>query len=197
MTPPPEVNAPPSQPEPPSAEEQEAAQQAAEDWLAYVDEGDIGQSYENAASLLKDQVTQEEWEQSIGEVQGQIGELQSRSFTTAQALPAPPEDPQGEYLAVQYAADYANLPVQESVVLTKDEDTWKVAGYLVRPSRTRAGRAARGAQSRSRHHRCHERHDRQPVGGRTSLQPREKAVAPSLAGGRHRFLFGSLAGTFA
>ena len=132
--PPPEVTSPPPSAEAPSVEDQEAARQAAEEWLAYIDEGDIAQSYETAAQLLKDQVTQEDWEQSIGEVQGQTGELQSRSFSTAQALPAPSEDPQGEYLAVQYASDYARLPVQESVVLVKEEDTWKVAGYLVRPA---------------------------------------------------------------
>ena len=133
--PPPEVTSPPpTEAEPLSAEDQEASQQAAEEWLAYIDEGDIAQSYENAAQLLKDQITQEQWEQRVGDVEGQLGELQSRTFTTAQAFPAPPDAPPGEYVAVQYAADYASMAVQESVVLAKEDGTWKTAGYLVRPA---------------------------------------------------------------
>ena len=132
--PPPEVTSPPPQPEPPSAEDQEAARQAAEEWLAYIDAGDAAQSYDAAAQMFKEQIAQEDWERQVDEVQSQIGELQSRSFVMAQAPPVPPDAPQGKYLAVQYASDYANASVQETIVLFQEGGDWKMATYLVSPA---------------------------------------------------------------
>ena len=121
-------------PEPLSAEAQEEVQQIADDWLALLDESETAQSYEDASQLLKDQVTQEQWEQSIGNARTQVGELESRTFTAVRQVPTPPQAPAGEYAAAQYMAKYANFEVQETVVFFKEDGAWKPAGYFVQPT---------------------------------------------------------------
>ena len=120
-------------PEPLSEEGQAEVQQVADSWLALIDEGNIALSYEAVAQLLKDQVTQAQWEQSIGNAREQVGELASRTFTAVRQVPAPPQAPPGEYAAAQYLAEYANFEVQETVVFFKEDGTWKPAGYFVQP----------------------------------------------------------------
>ena len=121
-------------PEPLSAEAQDEVQQVADGWLALLDESDMAQSYEAASQLLRDQVTQEQWEQSIGSARGQSGALESRTFTAVRQVPAPPQAPPGEYAAAQYLAKYANFEAQEMVVFFKEDGTWKPAGYFVQPT---------------------------------------------------------------
>ncbi len=111
----------------------EAAQQAADQWLAHVDAGDAAQSYETAAAVLKDQITEEQWRGSLNAVEMQTGELVDRALITPRYTTTLPNAPPGEYVILEYDAQYTNLAALEVVVLKKENDDWRSAGYLVQP----------------------------------------------------------------
>jgi len=44
-----------------------------------------------------------------------------------------PRAPEGEYVTAQYRATYGEKDAVETVSLKKDDGTWRVAGYYVKP----------------------------------------------------------------
>lgn len=110
------------------------ARAAAEEWLALVDAGDAGASYESASSVLQNETTPQDWTASLDAVQSQAGDLVERSFAATRFQPSIPSNPPGPYVLVQYTSTYANVSAREVVVMRRDDDgTWRTAGYVVRP----------------------------------------------------------------
>ncbi len=115
------------------AKEKEA-RQSAEAWLALVDAEKYGESWDEAASLFKDKVTRQKWEQMAGSVRKPLGELQSREFLGAHYATELPGVPDGEYVVIQYKASYENKKsAVETVTPMLDKDgKWRVSGYFIR-----------------------------------------------------------------
>ncbi len=126
----------PDQAKPEQGKAEQAAQAAAESWLALVDAGNYDQSWEEAASIFKEQVTKEQWKSAVGMVQNQVGKLQSRKLKSASYAKNPPSAPPGEYVNIQYASKFQNLPAAlESITPMLDKDgKWRVSGYFVKPA---------------------------------------------------------------
>jgi hypothetical protein len=119
-----------------AAEEPEkAAQAAAEKWLALVDAGDYGQSYDAAASAFKKALTKEQWIDAVGKARAPLGKLESRRLLGAKFMTELPNAPKGEYVVIQYEAKFASGPAVETVTPMKDGDAWRVSGYYVRPGK--------------------------------------------------------------
>jgi len=110
-----------------------AAKEAAAEWIELLDANDYQATWEQAASLLKSQVTADQWANQIQQVHSQFGELQERSLIAARYTTSLPNVPEGEYVIAQYRAQYGNQTLIETATLTKDGDAWRVAGYVVRP----------------------------------------------------------------
>lgn len=124
-------------PEAPTAEQTEqaeAAKQAAEEWLVYIDEDEYAESWEVASEMLQGQVTSDKWEEGLSGVEAQTGALSERAFQGARYTTELPNVPEGEYVIVQYASTFANVQANEIVVMTREDEDWKVAGYLVQPA---------------------------------------------------------------
>jgi hypothetical protein len=129
-------------PDAPTAEQSEkaeAAKQAAEDWLVYVDESEYTKSYEEASEMLQEQVTSERWAQGLLGVESQAGALNERTLQGARYTTQLPNAPEGEYVVVQYVSDFAKTQAQEVVLMMRENDAWKVAGYFVRPAQAQQG----------------------------------------------------------
>jgi hypothetical protein len=114
---------------------EKAAQAAAEKWLALVDADNISESWKQAASAFKEQMTAERWESAVKSVHSQTGKLLSRKFRTAEYTTSLPNAPAGDYVILRYDTSYENLKTAtETVVPMKEKDgAWRVSGYLVRP----------------------------------------------------------------
>lgn len=110
-----------------------AAKEAAAEWIELLDANDYQATWEQAASLLKSQVTADQWANQIQQVHSQFGELQERSLVAARYTTSLPNVPEGEYVIAQYRAQYGNQTLIETATLMKDGDAWRVAGYFVRP----------------------------------------------------------------
>jgi hypothetical protein len=127
-------NMPEQSPENPEAVEE--ARTAAEEWLALTDAGSFSESWDEAASMLQDQVTQDEWVQQSEQVNSQVGSVEERSLMREQYQENPQNLPEGEYVFLIYEASASNFdqPLNEIVAVAKEGGAWKIAGYTMRPA---------------------------------------------------------------
>jgi hypothetical protein len=115
-------------------EPDKAAQESAERWLALVDAGHYGDSYDAAASLFKKSLTKEQWIEAVGKARGPLGKLDSRRLLGAKRMTELPNAPKGEYEVMQYEAKFADGTAVETITPMKDSDgSWRVSGYYIRP----------------------------------------------------------------
>ncbi|PSQ98917.1 MAG: hypothetical protein BRD51_02635 [Bacteroidetes bacterium SW_11_64_17] len=94
----------------------EAAKEAAQEWLALLDAG----KYETT------------WEE--GQAHAALDSLRSRSLVAARYATDIPNAPEGEYVVAQYKSMYGAKETVETTYLKKDDGTWRVAGYFVKPA---------------------------------------------------------------
>ncbi|MBZ0308282.1 MAG: DUF4019 domain-containing protein, partial [Anaerolineae bacterium] len=76
---------------------EDVAKAVAEEWLTLVDAGDYTQSWTDAATYFKDQLTAEQWSAALTKVAQQIGTVDSRKFLSATYMTQVPNAPKGEY----------------------------------------------------------------------------------------------------
>ena len=75
---------------------------AAEAWLATVDAGDYGKSWDDAAKLFRNAVTKEDWERAAAGVRAPLGAVTSRNLKSKQAMTSLPGAPDGHYVVIQF-----------------------------------------------------------------------------------------------
>lgn len=110
-----------------------AAKPAAEAWLAAVDSGDYGTSWEEAASLFRAAVTKDDWERTIRATRGPLGKLVSRKVKSTTYTESLPGAPDGKYVVIQYDTVFENKRAAvETVTPMLDGDTWRVSGYYIK-----------------------------------------------------------------
>jgi hypothetical protein len=110
------------------------ARQAAEKWLALVDSGHYGQSWDEAASLFKSALTRPDWERTVGSARAPLGALKSRQLESATFTRTLPGAPDGEYVVIRYATRFENKAAAvETITPMHDKDgRWRVSGYFIR-----------------------------------------------------------------
>ena len=111
-----------------------AAVQAANRWLALMDAGQAGESWDAAAPILQAAVTRASWIDIGKSVRAPLGEVKSRKQASAVFTRTLPGVPEGEYVVIQYASDFAGRAgVVETVVPMRLPDgSWKVTTYRLR-----------------------------------------------------------------
>jgi hypothetical protein len=120
---------------PAHADDQTAsAVKAAEAWLALVDAGDYAASWQEAAPVFKEAVSQPQWEAAAKSVRGPLGKLESRELLDAKFTTTLPGAPDGEYVVIQFKTKFAHkAEAVETVTPMKDPaGVWRVSGYFVR-----------------------------------------------------------------
>ncbi|MEW5853277.1 MAG: DUF4019 domain-containing protein [Myxococcota bacterium] len=118
----------------PAASNETEAQKAAEAWLAQVDGGSYGKSWEDAAPLFKGAVTREQWSQTVKAVRQPLGKVISRKLKSATYTRSVPGGPDGEYVIIQFDTVFANKKqAVETITPMRDKDgKWKVSGYFIK-----------------------------------------------------------------
>ncbi len=118
-----------------TADEQTApAVQAADAWLALVDGGNYAKSWEEAAPIFKQAVTQSQWETAVNAVRGPLGKLESREVLGAKFSTTLPGAPDGEYVVIQFKTRFANKAeaIETVTPMKDDQGVWRVSGYFVK-----------------------------------------------------------------
>lgn len=110
------------------------AQRAATAWLALTDAGKYAESWDSAAGLFKAAITKPEWEKAVKSARSPLGALKSRrvkSATFARSLPGAPD---GEYVVIQFDAQFENKTAAiETVTPMREKDgSWRVSGYYIK-----------------------------------------------------------------
>lgn len=112
----------------------QAAEQAAQSWLRFVDSGDYSQSWVQASSLFKAAVTEQDWIRKVKAVRQPLGALISRKLKSATPTTQLPGAPDGQYVVLQYETSFANKKsAVETVTPMLDKDgQWRVSGYFIK-----------------------------------------------------------------
>lgn len=115
-------------------EKEKAAVAAAEKWLALVDAGRYGQSWQEAAGYFRNAITREKWEQSLRAVRRPLGKLVSRKVESRTYTTAVPGAPDGEYVVIRFATSFGNKKSAiETVTPMREKDgSWRVSGYYIK-----------------------------------------------------------------
>ncbi len=110
------------------------AQTAAKAWLALVDAEKYGQSWNEAALLFRSAVMKVDWERAAKATRDPLGAVKSRTLKSANFTRSLPGAPDGEYVVIQFDAQFANkASAVETVTPMRDKDgAWRVAGYYIR-----------------------------------------------------------------
>jgi hypothetical protein len=110
------------------------ARNEAEEWLNLIDKGDYRASWIRAASLFRDRVSVDEWEQEVSGVRDSLGNLVSRKFKSAKFVTTLPGAPDGKYVVLQYNSSFAYKKAAiETVTPMMDKDgQWRVSGYYIK-----------------------------------------------------------------
>jgi len=111
------------------------AQQAADSWLALVDQARYNESYDQASQSFKVAVGREEWTQKATAARREAGKLLSRKVTRETEMKNPPHAAPGDYVFIVYRSSFANLKsALETVVPVHEKDgKWRVSNYTIRP----------------------------------------------------------------
>ena len=110
------------------------ADQAARAWLATVDSGRYGDSWESAAELFKQTIPKLRWETAVQSVREPLGVVTSRKIRAMNYARELPGAPEGEYVVIQFDTRFENRPLSvETVTPMREKDgSWKVSGYFIR-----------------------------------------------------------------
>jgi hypothetical protein len=109
------------------------ATKAAAAWLAIVDSGRYGQSWDSTADVFRDALPKTQWETMLASVRGKTGNVMNRKETSVQYARDLPKAPPGEYVVIQYTTRFENGLFTETVTPMKQNDgSWKVSGYYIK-----------------------------------------------------------------
>ena len=117
----------------PTAPEKQALD-AATAWLALIDAGRFAESWREAAPLFRQAMTEQNWSKTLAALRTPLGAVQSRVAQTAKPATQLPGVPDGHYLVMTFATDFAQKKqAVETVTFQQQTDgTWRAAGYYIR-----------------------------------------------------------------
>jgi hypothetical protein len=110
------------------------AMREAEQWLALVDAGDYGESWERAAAAVRAETPRLQWEVALQELRAKLGGVVRRKLRSAIYARDIPGAPAGEYFVIQFDTAFATRPLAvETVTPVRQKDgRWRVSAYFVR-----------------------------------------------------------------
>jgi hypothetical protein len=123
------------------------ARVAAEAWLSRIDAGQFGAGWDEAAPALQQSTPRETWRKRGAQARSRLQSPTSRELTRAvyrdSTLQLPGSAP---VVALQYSTEFEGGQALEAVIIAKQGDNWKVAGYRVVPASADSAQAADSTQ---------------------------------------------------
>lgn len=111
------------------------ARTAAEEWLSLTDAGKFEESWKTADSTLQKGISRTDWILQGTRARNQLKELRSRELAKTQYRDSTAQLSTGSPVVIlQYASEFEGGSTLEAVITTKQDTTWKVAGYRVIPT---------------------------------------------------------------
>lgn len=103
-------------------------------WLAVVDAGDYGASWDETAAFFRQVVEREQWLEQLTTYRTPLGKMLQRGDALAEYATSLPGAPDGEYVVMQLQTSFENkAQAVETVTAMLDPDgAWRVAGYYIK-----------------------------------------------------------------
>ena len=118
--------------ETPDTEKAEKATAIAMEFLQLVDAEKYAESWQFAAVMMREKVTQEEWVERLTKARVRSGELVERAEKSTRYSTSAKDSPEGEYIALTFDSKYQRAEgVSEYVTVMLEDGHWKVAGYFI------------------------------------------------------------------
>ncbi|MDQ2963356.1 MAG: DUF4019 domain-containing protein [Pseudomonadota bacterium] len=109
-----------------------AAKEEAMHWLDALDAGRHAESWNDAAAVMKDGRNQQDWIRDVAHPRESFGKSVMRELQRAEFSTTVRGAPSGKYVTVIYLTQFARAPpVYETILLTLEDDHWRIAGYSV------------------------------------------------------------------
>jgi hypothetical protein len=107
---------------------------AAKAWLALIDNGDYGKSWETADEYFQNAVAPLQWQQSLTAARKPLGKVVSRQLTSKQYTTSLPGAPDGQYVVIQFETSFENKrsAVETITPMVNTDGQWRVAGYYIK-----------------------------------------------------------------
>jgi hypothetical protein len=107
-----------------------AARLRAEEWLAIIDAGDYGKAWDQSARRFRENVTKQQWSESLPKTRGALGAMKTRRAEVASYKSSLPGMPDGDYVTVRFATRFDKKDeAQELVTLVFEDGSWRPLGY--------------------------------------------------------------------
>jgi len=110
------------------------AQKAAESWLALVDSGQYGKSWEQASNLFRSRIEKNRWVKTLTAVRSSLGNVQSRKLRNATFVTSLPGAPDGKYVVLHFDTSFSKKKagVETITPMEEDDGQWRVSGYFIK-----------------------------------------------------------------
>ncbi|MBW6528513.1 DUF4019 domain-containing protein [Sphingomonas sp. RHCKR7] len=109
------------------------ASSAARRWVEMLDAGQWDASWQAAAEVFKRSITSTQWQAKSQSVRTPLGHVSLRVLQSAVKTTTLPGVPAGDYEVLQFQTRFATKPDGlETVVLSKEDGSWRVSGYFIR-----------------------------------------------------------------
>ena len=116
------------------ADAKKDAEAAMSTWLTEIDSGAYAKSWDDASDYFKGKVASRAWLGKVQAVRQPLGKCSSRVVASAQYNDKLPGLVGVESVLVQYKTSFEGLAFAvETVTFIREGDSWKAAGYFIRP----------------------------------------------------------------
>jgi hypothetical protein len=112
-----------------NAQQEEEVSSDAQKWLSLVDDLKYEESWKEASSTFRHEVTQEQWIASLTRFREPLGLLVSRTRTRIQFTKSLRGAPDAEYVILHFQAAFANKTATERLTLVKEDGRWRLAAF--------------------------------------------------------------------
>ena len=112
-----------------------AAGVAAISWLGWIDRGELGMSWDSAATLFRSAIARPAWITGAHAARSPFDPLGARTLLSASYQTKLPSAPPGEYVVLQYrtTAGGGRTVVETVTPMKEPSGRWRVSGYYSRP----------------------------------------------------------------
>ena len=109
-----------------------AATDEAMHWLEQLDARRYPESWNDAAAVMKEGRTEKDWVEDIAGSREMLGKTVMRQLRHAEYASSVRGAPEGSYVTAEYLTQFSKAPpALETLLLTREEGRWRIAGYSI------------------------------------------------------------------
>jgi len=101
----------------------------AQKWFSLVDDLKYEESWKEASSMFRNEVTQDQWIAALTRSRKPLGALVSRTRARIQFAKSLRGAPDAEYVILHFQTTFANKTATERLTLVKEDRTWRLAAF--------------------------------------------------------------------